>query len=166
MKIKEKYNSLMLVFTFIEDGYDNPNSPFNSDYNPDNNIPQCELISVNVGQQINNKFVFVESIKIPSNLLYIRYKSDKIKTFENFCNDRWNNKGLLLLDKHEKSNMIGLFADILLSTYRKYNDQITRIICGISPKKEYLDYCEKIRLMKKAKEEEFKKHNRIGIWTL
>lgn len=169
MEIKEKPSSeLLLVFTFVDFGKYNLSDIFenrNSLHKP-KTIDSCRLISANVGKLINNQFILVDSLKINSNLTCMCYKSEQIKNFELFCNDRWNNKGLLLLDKHEENNMIILFAELLLLAYRKYNDQITRIICGISPKEEYLKYQERMKKAEQLKKFDTlsKKKSLIEIW--
>ena len=110
-----------------------------------------ELISANVGKIINNQFVLAKSLKI--NKIYadgdVTFETesfgyslgkDQINKFQAYLKDRWNNKGLMLMDIRSKEIINKRLCNILVEAHKHFGDKISSIVCGIAPKEEFIAY--------------------------
>lgn len=129
-KKKMNKNKYILALTFVEGEY----------FKEDN-----ELISANIGKMINDKFVLVKSINLSRSLLNDTYPTQAIKNFELYLNDRWKNKGLLLIDSRSENHLEFKFSRLLIHVHKEWGNGVHRIICGISSRKEFNEYKEKIK---------------------
>ena len=132
MKPTDNY---MLALTFVDE----------FDYD------RYELISANVGKIINNEFVLSKSLKIGKiyadgdvcfNTESFGYSLAKyqINQFQAYLNDRWNNKGLMLMDIRSKEIINKRLCNILVEAHKHFGDKISSIVCGIAPKEEFIAY--------------------------